>query len=424
MHCITPGKQRQADGGRTSDSLSMRIHELKKKDYFRIALSVVLVVVLLGFFRNTLREGMNDFRVVHRAATRVLHQENLYNFDDAHYLYKYSPSFAFIVCPIGLFSFPAASVIWLAGMCLCLFLIMRWSKRMIVGDKSSPPYLFLLTLLFTSKFWVREIWLGQTDLLMLVFIFLSILYQDKGKQLAAGVLLGLSVIIKPTPLIFVPYLLYKRRFKTIGYLVVACILLVLLPSLVYGISGNFGLLSGWKTIMSASSPPLLTVDVNQSLFAFFHRLLTSTPYNVNVLNLNLTVVDILIYAATVGLFVFLLFLNHRSKLVEQDLVKFPECIEYSFLLIFMALFSPLGWFQNYTSSILAYTLLLYYVLKTGLKDRFVFSMTVLSFVLVDLINFETVGRRVNDLSLYLSFITIGIFLVMICLSKLRLSRIA
>lgn len=402
----------------------MRISKLKKKDYFRIALSVVLVVVLLGFFRNTLREGMNDFRVVHRAATRVLHQENLYNFDDAHYLYKYSPSFAFIVSPIGLFSFPTASVIWLAGMCLCLFLIMRWSKRMIVGDKSPPPYLFLLTLLFTSKFWVREIWLGQTDLLMLVFIFLFIFCQDRGKELAAGVLLGLSVIIKPTPLIFVPYLLYKRRFKTIGYLVVACILLVLLPSLVYGISGNFGLLSGWKTIMSASSPPLLTVDVNQSLFGFFHRLLTSTPYNVNVLNLNLTVVDILIYAATVGLFVFLLFLNHRSKLVEQDLVKLRECVEYSFLLIFMALFSPLGWFQNYTSSILAYMLLLYYVLKTGLKDRFVLITMVLSFILVDLINFETVGRRVNDLSLYLSFITIGIFLVMICLSKLRLSRIA
>ncbi|UCB53380.1 MAG: DUF2029 domain-containing protein, partial [Candidatus Zixiibacteriota bacterium] len=122
--------------------------ELKKKDYLRIALYVVLAIVVLGFFRNTFRKGMNDFRVVHRACTRVLHQENLYNFDDAHYLYKYSPSFAVLVAPVGLFPFPIAKLLWILGMCICLFFIMRWSKRMIMGDKSPPAYLYLLTLLF------------------------------------------------------------------------------------------------------------------------------------------------------------------------------------------------------------------------------------------------------------------------------------
>jgi hypothetical protein len=401
----------------------MRICELTKKDYFRIALYLVLTILVLGFFRNTLRKGMNDFRVVHRAAARVLHQENLYNFEDGHYLYKYSPSFAFIVSPIGLFPFSTASVLWLLGMCVCLFFIMRWGKTMIVGDRSPPAYLYLLTLLFTSKFWVREIWLGQTDLLMLVFVFLFILCQERKQELPAGLFLGLSVMIKPTPLIFVPYLLYKRELKTLGYLAAASVVLVLLPSLVYGVSGNLSLISGWKTVMSASSPPLLTVDVNQSLFAFFYRFLTSTPYQVNILNLNHALVSVLILASAVGLFIFLLFLSRRARLVERDLVKFPECMEYSFLLIFMALFSPLGWFQNYSSSILAYMLLLYYVLKIGFKDRSVFVMLILSFILVDVINFETLGRKVNDLSLYLSSITFGIFLVLTSLSKLRLSRI-
>jgi len=69
-------------------------------------------------------------------------------------------------------------------------------------------------------------------------------------------------------------------------------------------------------------------------------------------------------------------------------------------------------------------LFLYYVLKTGLENRFVFILLMLSFLLVDAINFETVGRKINDLSLYFSFITFGIFLVIICLSKLRLSKIA
>jgi hypothetical protein len=402
----------------------MRLTELKKGDYLRIVLYVVLIVVMLGYFRNTYKRGMSDFRVVHRAATRVLHQENLYNFDDGHYLYKYSPSFAFIVSPIGLLPLSAAKILWLFGICFCLFLVMRWSKLLIMGDKSPPPFLYLLTLLFTSKFWVREIWLGQTDFLMLVLIFLFIIYQKRGKESLAGIFLSLSAIIKPTSLIFVPYLLYKKRFKTVVYLVVGGVVLLLLPSLVYGFSGGFNLLGGWKTIMSASSPPLLTADVNQSLFAFFYRFLTDTPFNVNLLDLNQHLVDFLIYLTAAALFTFVLFLNTRLKFVSGDLVTFPQSIEYSFLLIFMALLSPLGWFQNFSSSILAYMILLYYLLSSGSKDRFTLVLMMLSFILVDVINFEIVGRKLNDLSLYLSFITWGIFLVMICLSKLRLSRIA
>ncbi|KPL00839.1 MAG: hypothetical protein AMJ91_03160 [candidate division Zixibacteria bacterium SM23_73_3] len=398
--------------------------KLKKKDYFRIALYVILIIVVLGFFRNTLRKGMNDFEVVHRAATRVLNTENLYNFDDGHYLYKYSPVFAIVVAPLGLFSLSSAQIIWLAGMCICLFFIMRWSKKMIMGDKPPPPYLYILTILFTSKFLVREIRLGQTDLLMLLFIFLFFLSTGGGKELKAGLFLALSLMIKPTSLIFVPYLLYKKKFRLIGYMAITCIVFLFIPSLVYSFWGNLNLLSGWKTVMSASSPPLLAVDLNQSLFAFFYRFATPTTYQVNFFNLNHSTVNLLIYATAVGLFIFLLFLNHKSKFVEGNFVKHPECIEYSLLLIFLALFSPLGWFQNYSSSILAYMLLLYYVLRTGLKDRFVFILLTLSFLLVNAINFETVGRRVNDLSLYLSFITFGIFLVIICLSKLRLSKIA
>ena len=415
----------------------MRISELKKKDYFRIGLYLVLIIVVLGYFRNTLRKDMNDFQVVHRAATRILNQENLYNFDDGHYLYKYSPFFAVLAAPLGLFPFSSAQIIWLAGMCICLFFIMRWSKKMILGDKSPPPYLYLLTLLFTSKFIVREIWLGQTDFLMLFFIFLFIFSKDRGKEWKAGLFLSLSAMIKPISLIFVPYLLYKKKFRLIGYLAIGGVVFLFVPSLVYGFSANLNLLSGWKTVISASSPPLLTVDMNQSLFAFLYRFLTPTPYQVNLLNLNYTVVNVLIYVAVIGLFLFLLFLNHRSKFavrpahrpersrrVEKNFVQHRECIEYSLLLIFIALFSPLGWFQNYSSSILAYMLLLYYVLKIGLKDRFVFILLMLSFVLVDAINFETVGRRINDLSLYYSFITFGILLVIICLSKLRLTKIA
>jgi hypothetical protein len=396
--------------------------EVSPKTYLRIIIYVLLAIIVLGFFWNTLHKGMNDFRVVHRAAARVLHRENLYNFDDGHYLYKYSPFFAVMVSPLGLFSFQAGQVIWLLGMCLCLAFVLTQSKRMILGAKPPPPYLYVLTILFSSKFLVREITLGQTDFLILLFIFLFISFSDRKKNVLAGLFLSLAVMIKPTSLVFVPYLLYKKKFKSVVYSGIFCILFLLAPSFFYGFSGNWNLLRGWKTVMSASSPPLLAVDMNQSLFAFFYRHLTPVPYHVNILNLDYTLVNLLIYACVLVLYFFLIFLNRRSGFSNGNIVKNGEGIEYALLLIFMALFSPLGWFQNYSSAVLAIMILVNYVFETEFKDRFTIVMLVLFFVLVDLINFELVGRRLNDLSLYLSFITWGIFILIACLSKLRLSR--
>lgn len=371
-----------------------------------------------------MRRGMNDFNVVHRAGTRILHKENLYNFADGHYLYKYSPFFALLVAPIGLLPHSYAELFWLLGMCVCLFFVIKMAKKMIMGDKPPPAYFYLLSLLLASKFLVREITLGQTDFLILLFIFLCLLFLGRGKEFLAGIFLALSILIKPTSLIFIPYFLYKKRFKLTGSAIAMSLVFLLLPSLVYGFWGNIDLLLGWKTIMSISSPPLLANDMNQSIFAFFYRLFTSVPYEVNILNLNYTVVNVLIYAAIISSFIFLLFLNRKSKVVEKSLFHNKESIEYSLLFIFMALFSPLGWFQNYSSSILAIMILVYYVLEMRFRDKFILIMLVLFFILVDVINFETVGRRLNDLSLYLSFITWGIFILIACLSKLRLSKIA
>jgi hypothetical protein len=395
----------------------------RKKDYLRIALYLILALVMLGYFRNTLRKGMSDFKVLHRAAARVLHQENPYNPADGHYIYKYSPSFAVLVAPMGLFPLFPAQVLWLLGMCVCLFLILRWSKGMILGDKPPPAYLYLLTLLATSRFWVREFWLGQTDLLMLLFIFLFILCSNRGRNLGAGLFLALSAAIKPTSLIFLPYLLYKRRFSPIGWSAAFGTALFLLPSLIYGASGDLRLFSDWKAIMSSSSPPLVQAFVNQSLFGMFHRFLVG-PSSVSLLILDAGLVNLLAGACAVGLFLGLIFLSRRLKPAKDGFVQEPETVEYCLLLIFVALFSPLGWFQNFISSLPAYMLLLYYLFQVRFRDRWFLICLLLSFVLVDILNFEMVGRSTSDLLLALSSITIGVFLLMAGLFKLRFSRIA
>jgi Gpi18-like mannosyltransferase len=230
---------------------------MKNKNYFKIALYVILAIVIIGFLRNTLRRGMNDFNVVHRAGTRFLHKVNLYNFQDGHYLYKYSPFFALLVAPIGLLPRSVAGFFWLLGMCVCLFFVIKMAKQMMMGDKSPPEYFYVLSLLLASKFLVREITLGQTDFLILLLIFLCLYFVQHEKEFLAGIFLALSILIKPTSLIFIPYFLYKKRFKVTVSAITMSLVFLLFPSFVYGFWGNMNLLSGWKTIMSVSSPPFL-----------------------------------------------------------------------------------------------------------------------------------------------------------------------
>ena len=367
---------------------------------------------------------MNDFKVTYRAASRVLENENLYNWEDGHYLYKYSPFFALMISPLGLIPFIYAKFLWVISMVFTFWGVIKIGKYLVMNHGSPPPFFYILSLVLIARFFLREIELGQTDFLQLFLIFSFILFLEKEKDVLSGLFLALSIMIKLTPLIFIPYLLYRRKFLSVFWTLFFVLLFFSAPSLIYGIKGNIALLKEWYGFMSLSSPPLLANDMNQSIFGMFYRFLTSSVYGVNFVNLNPNLVEILVYIFVVMAYAYLLFLNRYFKGIESPLLHCRETIEYSFLLIFMSLFSPLGWIQNFSSLILADMVLVYYTIKTNFKDRLVNLLLVSSFILSSGINYETVGRRLNDLSLYYSLITLGVLLVAVALSKLRLIRMA
>jgi hypothetical protein len=393
-----------------------------KTKIFKIVLLIALVIFLSVFFENSFHK-MNDFKVTHRAASRLLNGENLYNWEDGHYVYKYSPFFALLVAPFGLIPFSHARFLWMALMCASLFGVVRMGKYLIMGRRSPPRFFYFLSLLLIAKFLLREIELGQTDFVQLLFILALFVFLEKGKEFWGGLFLALSVIIKLTPLIVVPYLIYKKRFRALMWSFILIFAFFFFPSLIYGFHGNLSLLRNWYQFLSLSSPPLIANDMNQSIFGMFYRLLTASDYNVNFLNLDPNNVNALIYVIIIGSYICLLLFSQLSRKTKTSFLHAQEAIEYSFLLIFIALFSPLGWIQNFSSLVLASMVLVYYTFKTGFRDKAVNFLLISSFVLGSAINYEIVGRRLNDLALYYSLITIGAILIVAALSRLRLSRI-
>ena len=391
--------------------------------YVKIGLSVVLAILILGYLRNSVLH-FNDFKVTYRAGERALKQENLYNKTDGHYIFKYSPFFAVAVSPLGEIPYSFACILWLFSMCLCLYYIVRMGKFVVMGDKSPPKYFYFLTLVLTSKFLAREFWLGQTDFLQLLLLFLFINFYYRKKEIWGGLFLALSAMIKLTPLILLPYFLYRKRFLLIIYTLAFVSLFLFLPASIYGWQRNISLLKDWYLFMSFSSPPLLAVDLNQSIFGLFLRLFTPSIYQVNILTLNSNLVMAIIYAVVIISYLFLLFLNRHARNIRQQLIGQRETLEFSLFLLFMNLFSPLGWVQNFSSSLLAYMVLVYYSFTTKFKDKTTNICFLLSFILITAINFETVGRRISNLSLYYSFITWGIIILTLAVFRLRLKRIA
>ena len=166
---------------------------------------------------------------------------------------------------------------------------------------------------------------GQTNLLMLVPLagaLLAAQHESRRSQWLAGILLALAITIKVTPVIFLPYFMFRRRRWVVWGTVAGLFLwLFLVPSLFWGFEQNRIWLSDWMAIMVvpyAGEGHIREIEGSQSVANFFLRLLTGipafhaeeggvmVPHYLNILNLPAAAVEwivrgILATAALLGL---------------------------------------------------------------------------------------------------------------------------
>ena len=84
----------------------------------RLAAAALIVVAALTVFTIRASDSMADFEVYWRGATRAAAAEPLYRVDDEHYRFKYFPSFAVLMIPVGLLPLPAAKAAWFTASAL------------------------------------------------------------------------------------------------------------------------------------------------------------------------------------------------------------------------------------------------------------------------------------------------------------------
>jgi len=148
-----------------------------------------------------------------------------------------------------------------------------------------------------------------------------------GRDAPAGALLAAATIVKPYAILFLPYLLWRRRVPALAAFTAVFLAAILLPALRYGWAGNLQLLGDWWTTVSRSTAPNLAGQDNISIAGMYAAWI-GVGRTAGVL------------AAVTG--VALLAVSALA-IMKATSAASPEYFDAALLLFLIPLLSPQGW---------------------------------------------------------------------------------
>ena len=233
-----------------------------------IGVALLILAAVLAFTRRSHRE-MFDFEVYRVAGARAAAAEPLYRAEDGHWQFKYLPAFALAVAPLAQLPPVAARAAWFFLSVALVVLLVNRSFALLPDRRRSAAFLIGVTVLAMGKFYVREVGLGQGNVLLAVLVLAAVACQYRGREIAAGAILAAATVVKPYAILFLPYLVARRRWSGVASFGAVVLGALILPASRYGWSGNLGQLRGWWTVVTTSTAPNLAGQDNVSIAGMY-----------------------------------------------------------------------------------------------------------------------------------------------------------
>ncbi len=213
------------------------------------------------------RLAFDDFSVFYTAAERWAAREPLYRAADGHYSFKYLPTTALLLSPLGALPYHWAAGTWAALLGLvAVGLLQRSIEALRSVGYSVPRWGVLLTALVLAPSVARELGHGQLNLVCALLVLVGHTALITGRPTWAGVWLALSVALKPIALLIWPYWVLRRQWQALGVSVILIGGLLLLSLLPYALGSWPELARGWHTSTPGSTQALLHLRDNSSWF--------------------------------------------------------------------------------------------------------------------------------------------------------------
>jgi len=363
-----------------------------------------------------------DFRVYYATAERFIDKEDIYSRPDESITpFKYSTLFAMLISPLSFFSIKAASLIFFTINFVSLLAIFVFSKRLIAQDKISfrqSVFLYIFSLICSFRFILHSLDAGQISIIMFLLVILGLYFLEKSRDIIGAALLGLAIMFKYTPAVFLPYFIFRKKIKAVALVMIFIMFYCIIPAAYVGINTQIDYLKNWLPFISETSLDQGSCYdyKNQSLFSLVLRYFTAdSPYKVSIASLSFN--RGLIVAFIVSIIIYSLIIFPGSSQNSHN----PT--EYSLLFICMALFNPNAWMHNFVICIFVYMAIFYYLLKVNFKDSLTIILLLFSFVLMSCGAESLVGNNLENILEELSSVTIGGLFLALLLFRLKFKRL-
>ena len=223
---------------------------MQKRSRIFLVAALAIAAALLGliFIR-----GLIDFPVYYSAGRSLLGgRSDLYAPDFAQGQvmdYRYAPFFLILFLPLWLLPYTIASYIWyllsvlqIAG---CIWAVHEGATHKGADAFQSASKIWIISGLATAQYFLMILHYGNAHLLAIFLLLSSFYLASKKRDLWAAILMSLSVTIKLTPILLLPYFALKRKWKFLFFVFIFTIAINMLLSVYFGFQKNAVLMKAW-----------------------------------------------------------------------------------------------------------------------------------------------------------------------------------
>jgi hypothetical protein len=291
--------------------------------------------------------------------------------------YPNPPIMGLLLSPLAALPPVAGALLWYyakAGMALLAFF---WAFRLVETPQQRFPLGGkALVMLLSIRPMLGDLTHGNVNLFILFLVVAALVLFQRRWDFSSGMVLALAVACKVTPLLFVPYFLWKRAWKTLAGCAAGLMLFLwIVPACFLGWDRNVQLLNSWHEQMAkpylVDGRVLYTAHANQSLPALIMRMTTASPSFTdyvdgelaplrfdNVLDWDPITARWLVRGCMI-LFVGIAITCCRTSLLERRGWRLPA--EFSLVILGMLLFSERTWKHHCVGLLLPLAVLVYWL---------------------------------------------------------------
>lgn len=372
--------------------------------YKRFAL---LIGIGLYFFRFSLHpDGMTLYPM---AADCMLNGQPIGTCSPG---FTYPPVFGFAMIPFVFLPMWLRNVLWYAVLigstwwCFRLAELLVCTSFGIQFDKTALTRFRIVSLLLVLNFILADLENQAYDVVVLLLILIGVLGLTRERPVWSILGFGIAAALKATPLLFFPYILFKKDWKLFTLCVICYLTFSFLPDLFLTVgNGRTTYFGNW--IRQVALEPFFAGDtggmprfwegendLNQSLRALMYRI---------TVGLHLQQHFTLILYGTYSLYLtYMLWVFSRSQRLRSHVV-----LDAALIITGMLLLSPMSSKSHFVALLLPFMVVAGHMLSDPQVRNALVSASALSCLLNNLTSRDLVGRQLAELAGYAGSVTLG-----------------